>query len=138
MRGLIAIVVALVATMVFNGCSTVQSYDDLSAVQISALQESDQRLDVFDQRLKELDDKLAKGKIHIAAYKRQADALTSLIAEESQFQNAILTRDPKINEMADHLLNNIGKVVEIAFALAPRLAIAVLSGLEGSHGTISN
>ena len=121
----------------FSGCAMVKTYDDLSAVQISALQESNERLDTFDKQLMELDDKLARRKIHAVEYKRQADELTSLIAEESQFQNAILIKDPKIKVMAQHLLDNIQKAFEASPVIVAKVAIGVLEGLAGSHGTIT-
>ncbi len=130
-------VFSLVMVMALSGCATVNNYDDLSAVQISALQESNARLDAFDKRLIELDNKLAEGKIHTAVYKEKADELTSLIAEESQFQNAILIRDPKIKIMAQHLLDNIQKAVEATPKIAAVITMSVLEALAGSHATIT-
>jgi outer membrane murein-binding lipoprotein Lpp len=115
-----------------SGCDTVKDYDELSTVQISALQESNARLDTFDQRLQELDSKLAQRKIHAAEYKRRADELTSLIAEESQFQNAILLKDPKIKIMARHLLDNIQKAIEATPAIAAAITLGALRGLAGA------
>jgi hypothetical protein len=116
----------------FSGCATIKNYDDLSAVQISALQESNEWLDAFDKNLMELDAKLARGKIHVAGYKRRADELTSLIAEESQFQNAILIKDPKIKVIARHLLDNIQKAIEATPAIAATIALEALRGLAGA------
>ncbi|MCE0523521.1 MAG: hypothetical protein LV480_11495 [Methylacidiphilales bacterium] len=116
----------------FSGCSSIKSYDDLSAVQVGALQESNERLDAFDKQLMELDDKLAKGKIHVAEYKKRADELTSLIAEESQFQNAILIKDPKIKVMAQHLLDNIQKAIEETPVIAETIALVALRSLAGA------
>jgi predicted aminopeptidase len=122
----------LAVILAFTGCATVKTYDDLSAVQISALQESNERLDTFDKRLQELDNQLATRKIRAAAYKRQADELTSLIAEESQFQNAILIKDPKIKVMARHLLDNIQKAIEATPVIAEAIALVALRGLAGA------
>ena len=114
------------------GCATVRTLDDLSAVQISALQESNERLDTFDKRLMDLDARFANKKIHVAAYKRQSTELTSLIAEECQFQNAILIKDPKIKVMAQHLLVNIQKAFEASPAVVTALALGALRGLAGA------
>ena len=129
--------VCLLCVLVLASCATVKSYDDLSAVQISALQESNERLDAFDKRLMELDHQLASREIHAAAYKRQADELTSLIAEDCQFQNAILIKDPKIKIMAQHLLDNIQKAFAASPVIVAKLALGVLEGIAGSHGTIT-
>jgi hypothetical protein len=120
-----------------SGCATVKDLDDLSAMQISALQESSGRLDVYDQRLMELDKLLAQGKIRAASYHRQANQLTSLIADECQFQNAVLIKDPKIKVMAQHLLDNIQKALQASPVIVAKIAIGVLEGLAGSHGTIT-
>jgi len=133
----LGVIFAFWTALAFTGCATVKSYDDLSAVQISALQESNERLDTFDKRLVILDDKLARGKVHVAEYKRRADELTSLIREESQFQNAILIKDPKIKVLAQHLLDNIQKVFAESPLIVAKLATGVLEGLAGSHGTIT-
>ena len=131
------VIFVLGTVLALTGCATVKSYDDLSAVQISALQESNGRLDTFDQRLMVLDDDLAKRKIHAIAYKIRADELTSLIAEECRFQNAILIKDPKIKIMAQHLLGNIQKVLAASPVIVAKLAVGVLEGIAGSHGTIT-
>ena len=128
---------ALWTAVAFTGCATVKTYDDLSAMQISALQESNGRLDAYDQGLMVLDNELAKGKIHGAVYKRRTDELTSLIAEECQFQNAILIKDPKIRIMARNLLDNIQKAFEATPAIATVVALEVLRGLAGANATIT-
>jgi len=132
LTGCLAVILTFWTVIAFTGCATVKTYDDLSAVQISALQESNERLDIFDKRLQELDNQLADRKIHAAAYKRQADELTSLIAEESQFQNAILIKDPKIKVMARHLLDNIQKAIEATPVIAEAIALVALRGLAGA------
>jgi hypothetical protein len=126
------LVLAFWTAIALSGCDTVKDYDDLSAVQISALQESNARLDTFDQRLQELDSMLAQRKIHAREYKRRADELTSLIAEESQFQNAILIKDPKIKVMAQHLLDNIQKALEETPVVLGGIALVALRGLAGA------
>jgi hypothetical protein len=126
------LLIAFCVAIALCSCATVKSDDDLSAVQISALQESSERLDTFDQRLMELDAELGKGKIHAAPYKRRADELTSLIAEECQFQNAILIKDPKIKIMARHLVDNIQKAFEATPLVIEALSMIALRGLAGA------
>jgi len=129
--------VSLWAILAFSGCASVKNYDDLSAVQVKALQESNARLDAFDRSLMELDKKFAKGKIPPDAYKRRSHELTSLIAEECQFQNAILVKDPKIKIMAQNLLDNIQKAAEATPKIATAITVGVLKALAGSHATIT-
>jgi len=136
LRSSLRTILVLGISLALSGCATVKTLDDLSAVQISALQESNERLDTFDKQLMQLDAKLARKKVHTAAYKRQADQLTALIAEECQFQNAVLIKDPKIKVLAQELLDNIQKAVDASPQVLGALAQAALRALAGSQGTI--
>ncbi|MCE0499286.1 MAG: hypothetical protein LV481_15205 [Methylacidiphilales bacterium] len=124
------------ASLSFSGCATVRTIDELSAMQISALQESDQRLDVYDGQLQKLDDAYAKGKIHRAAYEKQTKSLVALIRDESEFQNAILIKDPKIKVMAQNLLDNIQKALEMTPIVIEDAGLVFLKALAGSGATI--
>lgn len=115
-----------------HGRGAIKTYDDLSAVQINALQESNARLDMFDQRLRQLDTELARGKIHTGFYKQRAAELTSLIAEESEFQNAILVQDSKIKVLARKLADGIQKTLAAAPEVLGVIAMGALKALSGA------
>jgi hypothetical protein len=115
-----------------HGRGAIKTYDDLSAVQINALQESNTRLDVFDQRLRQLDTELARGKIHSGFYKQRAAELTSLIAEESEFQNAILVQDSKIKVLVQKLSNGIQKMLVATPEFLGVIAMGALKALSGA------
>ena len=106
-------------------------------MQISALQESGERLDLYDRQLQKQDDDYAKGKIRRTVYERQSRDLVTLIREESEFQNAILIKDPKIKTMAQNLLVNIQKAMEATPLIVAKLALEVLTAMAQSHGTIT-
>jgi hypothetical protein len=125
------------ASLPFSGCATVKTGDDLSAMQISALQESNERLDVYDRQLQKLDADYAKGKIRRSVYDRETRDLVALIREESEFQNAILIKDPKIKVMAQHLLETIQKVAEGMATITVLASVVALKSMASWGGAIT-
>jgi hypothetical protein len=112
----------------------VRSLNDLSALQIAALQESEQRLATFDLRLQELDHAHRVGKISFRTYSRKSKELTDLIADEAEFQDCILTKQSDLPEKADKVLATVGK---FAVEAPLYLSMVALEALGVSHATIT-
>lgn len=66
---------------------------DLTPQQVAALDDSQERLGTFDRALQALDARRARHKISLRDYRFQEHELLAFIANEADFQNAILHKD---------------------------------------------
>jgi hypothetical protein len=110
--------------------AAVKSYDDLSAVQMMALQESDGRLLNDDRALESLQNELIHHKISRREFALEDRELTACITEEAAFQNAVLTKQSTFSEHSLAVLRTIGK-----YTLG--ISAAILEGILKGGGNFS-
>jgi hypothetical protein len=102
---------------------------DLSAQQIAALEESEQRLAAYDHALQSLDDSRLRRKIGSSDYATRKNALIILICDEAQFQNAVLTKDSnKPEPTTEDVLSTIAKSSEAVFDYALQIVPHFFAG----------
>jgi hypothetical protein len=95
-----------------------KSWKDLDGQQIAALQASQQRLGEFDHALRILDQRRARGRVSRQDYQFQQHQLVGFIANEADFENAILHKDSGeafilSSEQTDNLKNACEGVVAV-------------------------
>ena len=73
--------------------ASVKSFNELSSEQILALQDSEQRMLIYDRALTVLDQEKKAHRIGAKAYQYREHDLVGYIAEEASFQNAILIKE---------------------------------------------
>jgi len=108
-----------------------KSWKDLDGPQIVALQASQQRLDEFDRALQILDQRRARGRLSRQNYQFQQHQLVGFIANEADFQNAILHKDSAeafilSREQLENLTNACGAVL----VLLARVGLQVLASIH--------
>ena len=110
--------------------AAVKSYDDLSATQIMALQESEGRLLNDDRILQALGNDLKNKRVSREDFSHQDLELVACIREEAELQNAILTKQSTFPEHAHAVLLTIGK-----YSVA--IPLAILTGILRGGGSFS-
>ncbi len=84
-------IVAMLATP--NAFAATVAFRDLTPQQTAALDASQERLTAFDHALQMLDQRYARNRISLSDYRYQERDLLGFIANEADFQNAILHKD---------------------------------------------
>jgi hypothetical protein len=93
----------------------IKSFQELSATQIMALQESENRLATFDRDLQDLEREREYKEISLREFAWQRRDLVAYIGAEAQFQNSILTHEttfpegPELSDQAVAVLRTVGK-----------------------------
>jgi hypothetical protein len=96
----------------------VKSYDDLSAMQIAALQESEGRLVQDDRVLEALQSDLLHRQISRRDFAVQEREVVACIGDEAAFQNSVLRKQSDFPAKSQAVLRTIGKYsVEIPLAV---------------------
>jgi hypothetical protein len=127
----------LIASGTVRGHASLRPYEKLTLDEQIALQESERRLILYDQKLQALDRELHRHKISIQDYKWMNGDLTVLIAQESAYQNSLLIKKSDLKERAADLLRTIGTVA-IAVPTYTLIAIVYVVGhSSGLHGSFS-
>jgi hypothetical protein len=127
----------LIASGTVRGHASLRPYEKLTLDEQIALQESERRLILYDQKLQALDRELHRHKISIQDYKWMNGDLTELIAQESAYQNSLLIKKSDLKERAADLLRTIGTVA-IAVPTYTLIAIVYVVGhSSGLHGSFS-
>jgi hypothetical protein len=107
-----ALRVSLAVAILFSGGivaghASVRSFDHLTLNEKMALEESERRVAVYDHELLTLDHDRARHKIMTDDYRWRSEQLTTILREESLFQNAILVRSSDLPERARDLLETL-------------------------------
>jgi ABC-type uncharacterized transport system fused permease/ATPase subunit len=104
------------------------AFKDLSAQQIAALDASQQRLGEFYRALQILDARRARGKLLKQDYRRQQHELVGFIANEAEFQNAILHKEGTDGfVLSSEQLDKLQEGCETALAIVGRLGLEALT-----------
>jgi hypothetical protein len=111
--------------------ASTNSWNDLSAQQVAALDASQQRLGEFDRALQILDRRHARGQLSRQDYQMQQHELVGFIANEADFQNAILHKDSAeafvlSSEQTENLKNACGAVL----AVLARVGLQALTAIH--------
>jgi hypothetical protein len=114
----------------FSCSAAVKSYNDLSATQIMALQESESRLLKDDQTLQALENDRLNKRISRQEFAYQDRELVSYIDEESSLQNAILIKQSTFPEHSRAVLRTIGKY-------SIQIPLVILTAILRSGGSFS-
>jgi hypothetical protein len=129
-RMAIAALLTLVIGSFSSSRGAVKTLNDLTAMQIMALQESEGRLVKDDQTLQALESDLKHKRISRSDFENQSRELVSYIGEEASLQNAILTKQSTFPEHSDAVLRTIGKY-------AIEIPVAILCAIARSGGNFS-
>lgn len=107
------------------GCATVKTKDEMTAQEIAALEESQQRVESYRQTLRTTSDRETR---------RQ---LRALLGKELDLQDAIIRKDPQLKAKAAALRDGIHETAKFSAALALFLGMAVLQSLAENNTTIT-
>jgi hypothetical protein len=129
MPGLAGVLVSLFVMLPASAATV--SFRDLTAQQIAALDASQQRLATFDRALQALDQRRARRDISLKEYKYQEHDLLAFIANEADFQNAILHKDRTdpftlSSDQSDKLKDGC----EAALVILARGGLSLLNGVS--------
>jgi hypothetical protein len=129
MPGLAGCFLTLLAA--FPASAATVAFRDLSPQQVAALDASQNRLATFDRALQTLDARRARQRISLRDYNYQEHDLLAFIANEADFQNAILHKDATDPFMlSSDQCDKIGEGCEYAGAILAKAGMAFLQGLN--------
>jgi len=104
--------------------------NDLNPSERTKLQESEQRLAIYDQALRYLDDQHARHRVNGQDYAFQQRELISFINAEAVYQNGLLTRSSTFPEEAREVMQNIAKY---SIEIPGYIILMALRALGSSH-----
>jgi hypothetical protein len=120
---------SLIIAFALPANAAMRKFNDLSAQQVAALQNSEQRLIAYDHALQSLEDRHLRRKVDARAYETRKDELLALICDEAQFQNAVLTKDTNKEEATtEEILSDIVRYSEVASFYALQVAGGLFNG----------
>jgi len=101
---------------------------DLKIGERTKLQESEQRMAVYDRALQALDSARAKGRISRQEYSYEQRDITAFIGAEARYQNDLLKKTSTFPEDAREVMQNIAKYAVLVPAYIAYFAIIGSSG----------
>jgi hypothetical protein len=130
LRGVIGIVGCCLSVFILEPdalATSIKSLGELNAQQAVALEDSQQRLLLFDRELQVVESQRMRRQINRQEFERKQSELVNVIADEAEFQNALLTKQkPNFELLSEKECEALKGFGEWFFTALPRIALAFI------------
>ena len=120
-----------------TGCATVKTKDEMSAIRIAALEESQSRVEVHRQRIRSLQDDYDNNRIDAVQFNEARHALQMLVRKEIDVQGAIIRKDTKPAAKAQDVMDGVWRLAQYTPGVVLVVAAEYLKALCDSGKTVS-